>query len=340
MRALFLGLGGVGQRHLRNLRALRPEAEIRAVRTQGRSFEIRNDLSIDEGVDVMAKYRVAALPDLAAGLAWKPDLAVVSTPSALHVEHCLALVEAGVPVMVEKPAATDLAGYDRLAEAARAAGVPVMVAYPQRFNPLVARLRTLLAEGRVGRIQSLEVTVHSHMPSWHKYEKPNEFYAGRRDLGGGVVMTEIHELDLLGWLFGPAQDIRAVGGRSSDEDMDVEDSVAAALAFRVEGRRIPAAVSLSFVQNPPARRFVINGSRGRMTMELPRLAVTIEEAGRPPLTETLPDFDRNELFIAELAHFLACLSSGDEPLCSLDSCRAGQEMADHMLRHVREGMDA
>ncbi|EME69325.1 oxidoreductase [Paramagnetospirillum caucaseum] len=339
MRALFLGLGGVGQRHLRNLRRLHPEAEIRAVRTKGRAFEINNDLTIDESVDVMDKYRVTALPDLATGLAWAPDLAVVSTPSALHVEHCLALLESGVPVMVEKPAATDSKGYAHLEEAAAKAGLPLMVAYQQRFNPLVARLRTLLAAGRVGRVQSLEVTVHSHMPSWHGYEKPGEFYAGQRALGGGVVMTEIHELDLLGWLFGPASNIHAVGGTTGEWAIDVEDSVAAIMEFQVEGRRVPAAVSLSFVQNPPARRFVVNGSKGRLTMELPKLAITIEEAGRPPLAEQLPDFDRNELFLAELSHFLDCVARRAEPLSSLAACRAGQDLASEMLRQVRKGME-
>jgi predicted dehydrogenase len=184
------------------------------------------------------------------------------------------------------------------------------------------------------------VTVHSHMPSWHGYEKPGEFYAGQRALGGGVVMTEIHELDLLGWMFGSASNIHAVGGTTGDWAIDVEDSVAAIMEFKVDGRRIPAAVSLSFVQNPPARRFVVNGAKGRLTMELPKLTITIEEAGRPPVTEQLPDFDRNELFIAELAHFLDCVTGRTEPLSSLASCRSGQYLASEILRQVRKGMDS
>jgi predicted dehydrogenase len=332
MRALFLGLGGVGQRHLRNLRALAPDAAVAAVRRQGRSFEIRNDLSVDDSADVMAKYQVEALPDLAAACAWKPDLAIVSTPSALHVEHCLALIAAGIPVMVEKPAAVEAEGYDRLVAAATA---PVMVACQMRFNPLVRRFKDLLDQGRVGTVHSVEVTVHSYMPSWHGYERPDQFYAGRADLGGGVVMTEIHELDLLGWLIGPATTVKAVGGRLGAAEIDVEDTVAAALMLDHRGRAVPAAVSLSFVQQPPARRFVVNGSLGRMTMEVPKLRLTVEDAAGRAEVEQLPDFDRNELFIAELRHFLDCIAEGSPPLTSLDSCRAGQMMAVEMLRQVR-----
>lgn len=337
MRALFLGLGGVGQRHLRNLRALRPDAEIAAVRRQGRSFEVRNDLSVDDSVDIMVKYAVTPLADLAAAIAWKPDCAVVSSPSALHAQHCLALIEAGVPVMVEKPATTTMADFDRLDQAAAKAKVPVMIAYQQRFNPLVARLRALLDQNAVGTIQSIEVTVHSHMPSWHGYEKPNEFYAGRADLGGGVVMTEIHELDLLGWLFGPARDVRAVGGTLGGFDIDVEDTVAAIAHFDLGGRAVPATIALSFVQQPPARRFVVNGALGRLTMELPRLTITREIAGQPAIVEALDDFDRNRLFVAELEHFLHCLDTVTPPLTALPACRPGQDLAATMQEQVRKG---
>lgn len=338
MRVLFLGLGGVGQRHLRNLRHLVPDASVAAIRAKGRVFEIRNDLSVDESVDMVDKYGVEILPDLTAGLAWTPDMAVVATPSALHVDHCLPLIEAGIAVLVEKPAATDGAGYDRLQDAAARRNVPVMVAYQQRFNPLVRRFREVLGQSRIGRIQSIEVTVHSHMPSWHAYEKPNEFYAGQAALGGGVVMTEIHELDLLGWMFGDASDVAATGGRLGDYDIDVEDTIAAVARFTLDGRAVPAAISLSFVQQPPARRFVVNGTLGRVTMELPKLTITVEdETGTADVT-TLPDFDRNQLFIAELDHFLACVREQSEPSASLGSCRAGQRLAEEMLGQVRKGM--
>ena len=192
MRALFLGLGGIGQRHLRNLKTLVPAAEIAAVRSRGRRFEIGNDLKADTGTDIVAKYKISELPDMAAGLAWKPDVAVIATPSSLHAAHARPLIEAGIPVLIEKPVTADRASFESLYLDADIKRAPVMVGYHLRFHPCVRTLKVWLDAERIGRIQSIEVAVHSFMPAWHDYEKPNAFYAGVKALGGGVVLTEIH----------------------------------------------------------------------------------------------------------------------------------------------------
>ena len=58
MRAVFFGLGGAGQRHLRNLKFLYPECEIAAIRSVNRTFEISNDLTANPDVDIMDKYNI------------------------------------------------------------------------------------------------------------------------------------------------------------------------------------------------------------------------------------------------------------------------------------------
>jgi predicted dehydrogenase len=323
MRVLFLGLGGVGQRHLRNLRSLHPDAVVAAVRHAGRAFEIGNDLKPDHTVDIVARYGITCLPDLAAGIAWKPDFAVVATPSSLHVAQVSALIQAGIPVFVEKPLATSAEGLDALYALAKAQAVPVGVGYHLRFHPCVRRLRELLARDAVGKVQSLEVAVHSHMPSWHGYEKPNEFYAGVKALGGGVVLTEIHEIDLLCWMFGRPERVAAFGGRRSDLDIDVEDTISAILDFS----GLSCALTLSFVQNPPMRRFVVNGSLGRIVMEIPRLSIVAwDEAGNEFDRLDKPDFDRNLMFVEELSAFISALD-GAAPPVGLAQVRDGQDTA-------------
>lgn len=323
MRVLFLGLGGVGQRHLRNLRRLHPHADVAAVRSRGRVFEIGDDLVADPSVDIVAKYGVTCLPDLAAGLAWRPDMAVVASPTALHVPQVTALVEAGIPVFVEKPLAASADGLAALYALTAERKVPVAVGYNLRFHPCVKRLGEMLAAGRVGKVLSVEVTVHSFMPSWHGYEKPNEFYAGVKALGGGVVLTEIHEIDLLCLLFGRPSRIAAFGGRRSDLDIDVEDTVSAVLDFA----GLPVTLALSFVQAPPIRRFVVNGENGRIVMEIPKLLVTAwDETGREIEHLDSGGFDRNLMFIEELEAFIATLRGGS-PAVGLDSVRDGQDTA-------------
>lgn len=335
MRALFLGLGGVGQRHLRNLRTLIPEADVAAVRGRGRRFEIGNDLKADTDTDIVAKYRISEFPDLDAALDWKPDIAIVATPSALHAAHACPLIDAGVPVLIEKPVTADRASFDAVCRACAAKRAPMMVGYQLRFHPCVRTFKEWLDAGRIGRIQSIEVAVHSFMPAWHDYEKPNAFYAGVKALGGGVVLTEIHEIDLLCWFFGSATVVAATGGRLGRYDLDVEDTVAAVATFNVSGRAVPAAITLSFVQTPPTRRFVANGERGRIVMDLPALSVHLEGEGQDEFR--LPSgFDRNSVFLDEMREFLDCVRTGREPLTSLANVRDGHLAALAILDAVTQ----
>lgn len=338
MKALFFGLGGAGQRHLRNLKALHPSAQIGAVRHLGRRFEIGQDLKADFGADVAAKYDIKELPDLAAGLAFRPDIAIVANPSARHVETCAALVEAGIAVLVEKPAAVDRAGLETLLGLS-ARGVPLMVGYHLRFHPCVARLRALLEERRVGAIQSVEIAVHSHMPSWHAYESPGSFYAGVKGLGGGVVLTEIHEIDLLCWFFGLPDQVMGFGASPGGLGLDVEETVGAVIAGRDGSSRFPATLMLSFVQRPPSRRFAVNGSEGRIVMDIPRLTVVLEDAGGgAEEVFSVPALDRNSVFVEELAHFLDCVESGAEPLTSAARIAAGERTALALLESLDSGV--
>ena len=74
MRVLFCGLGGIGQRHLRNLRSLVPEdqLEVNAYRVLGRSEKLRDDLSIEPERSIVTDYRIVVHTDLDSALAAKP----------------------------------------------------------------------------------------------------------------------------------------------------------------------------------------------------------------------------------------------------------------------------
>jgi len=325
MKALFFGLGGVGQRHLRNLLQLYPNCEVAAVRHAGKVFEIENDMSASHGVDIVEKYNIQILQDMAEGIAFTPDIAIVANPSAKHVETCLPLLNAGIPVFLEKPAATTSDDFERLENTAKASGAKIAVGYQLRWHPGVKRLKEVLDSGDLGRVHSVEVAVHAHMPSWHAYEKPNEFYAGVRALGGGVVLTEIHEIDLLTWFFGRPESVYAIGGRLGDADIDVEDTFAATLRCGTKDHFIPVSLVMSFVQEPPSRRFKVNGSKGVAVLEIPKLRLTVlntDSSEREVFDAT--GFDRNQMFVEELTNFIDSLKTEENALTSLDNIRDGQ----------------
>lgn len=327
MKALFLGLGGVGQRHLRNFLSIVPDVELGAVRHTDRAFEIGFDLQPDYSVDIMEKYNISRFSSLEDGIAWKPDCAIIASPTSAHMEQTTALVKAGVPVFLEKPVSADSKGLDELLALMKEKQALVMVGYMFRFHPGVQRFMELVEQQAAGRMHSMHVQLNSYMPSWHSYEKYNEFYAGRKDLGGGAVLSEIHELDLVAGMFGTPEKVFASGGKLSSLDMDVEDTVCSLMEYSVDGRPFPVTLQMSFVQRPPVRTITIHTELGFIRWDGMQSLVTVENVEQDALQEDFSGFERNEMFVEEIRHFVQCVKNGEEPVTNLPLVVDGHRLA-------------
>ncbi|WP_426954463.1 Gfo/Idh/MocA family protein [Muricoccus radiodurans] len=210
-----VGAGLIGRRHAEHILA-EPEASLDAVldpSEAGRAFA--------EGIG--AEW----FPDLSAMLASgrRPEGAIIATPNQLHVANGLACVAAGIPCIVEKPLADDVAGAERLVAAAEAAGVPLLTGHHRRYNPMIAAAKRAIEEGRLGRVLTVQGSF------W--LFKPDDYFdaAWRREKGAGpVLLNLIHDVDLLRHLCGEVESVtahesNAVRGHA------VEDTAAILLRF-------------------------------------------------------------------------------------------------------------
>jgi predicted dehydrogenase len=318
MRVLFFGLGGIGQRHLRILKKLYPNVKIGAVRVKDRQFEIGDDLQPDYGTDILLKYDISTYASLETALTFKPDFAIVANPTNLHVSTAKELLNNEVPVFLEKPISHSLEGIDKLLKLSKGRNILVAVGYMMRFHPCSLKLKDLIENKRIGRIYSINLNINSYMPGWHRYEKCNEFYAGLKSLGGGVVLTEIHELDLLTWYFGAPEKLWAVGGKLSNLDIDVEDTVGILMEQKFDGDSFPVNVTMSFVQPAPYRKMVILGEKGKIEWDITLSEINVEDkTNNSQEVFKNPGFQRNEMFVDQLNHFIKCLKERTEPITSL-----------------------
>jgi len=326
VRALFVGLGSVGQRHLQNLRRLRPDAEIHALRAGAEHGRVIEDGRCREVDSVAEHYGIGVTRDLDVARSLRPDVTWVTNPSSLHVGTARAFADLGSHLFIEKPLSDRLDGLDELEAAVAARGLTTMVGYQTRFHPLYRWVRERVHERR-DRVIAAAFEWNTYLPAHHPYEDYAEGYAAREDLGGGVILCLIHEIDLITDLFGPPHKLLAVGGKLSDLRMTAEDTVMSTWSYREGGRRFPVQLSLSFAQTREVRRFRVQFEDATLLVDLGTNTGELYGENGALIERRVEDLDRNELFLAEMRHFLDRVEAGEDTWVNLAAGRLGLELA-------------
>lgn len=314
LRVLVAGLGAVGQRHARNLRELGGDRlELLAYRQRRLRHVITPALERDDARDVEETLGVTAFDSLDDALARRPDAVFVCTPTSGHVEIAERAAQAGCHLFIEKPLSHTLDGVDRLRAAVSARRLVTLVGCQWRFHPAVRWLRDSVRSGALGSIERAEIEYAEYLPDWHPYEDYRTSYAARTELGGGVVLTQIHDYDLAWWLFGPMNRASATGGRLSDLEIDVEDTVEAQL----DGGLAPVTIRQSLAARPARRVIHVVAERGSVTVDLLAGRLMSDVSGIAPVP-CFADYQRNQMFVDEAAHFLDCIAGRARPSIPLD----------------------
>jgi predicted dehydrogenase len=339
VHALVVGLGAIGQRHARNLRSLLGSGlRLSAYRVRGLARIVTPQLEADLSENVELALGVESFDDLDAALGARPEIAVIANPTSAHIDIALACARAGCHLFIEKPLSDSLAGIDELIEETRRRERVAMVGYQLRFHPSFERFGEVVASGVLGNLLSVRATVGEYLPAWHPYEDYREMYAARAALGGGVVLTQIHEYDYLCALFGMPEKLFALGGHWSELEIDVEDTASVLMECRVSGRPLPVHLAQDYLQRPASRTCEAVGDRGKAVVDFVARNVTVWHDGAEPAIDRPPAFERNELYLREMRHFLDCVARGQPPLVDLREGKKSLEVALAVKRSIAAGV--
>ena len=313
-RFLFVGLGGVGQRHLRNLRLLLgDDLDILAYRQRRNSPVLTNEMAVEQGGDLESKYRLRVFADLAEALAERPEAVIISNPTSLHLATARAAAEAGCHLFIEKPLAHEMEGVPDLLDLIERRKLVTFVGYQWRFNPCLVALKAAIEANTIGRVIAARARFGEYLPNWHPYEDYRQSYAARRELGGGVLLTQIHDFDYLGWLFGWPRRLFCVGGKLSRLEIDVEDTASTLMECTVDGQTVPVHLQQDYLTNPGERSCEVLGESGKIAANLTDAILRVWTAdGKLATQQQFDVIDRNKLFLDELRHFLACLDGAEK----------------------------
>ena len=303
MKALIAGLGSIGVRHLNNLHTLGIE-ELGAVRTRNLPPPAQ-----------IVPANVKIFQDLDHALKQNYDLVVVANPTSLHLETLIKALNAGCHVYMEKPVAHEKRHLSELAHHVDPHGPRVLVGCQLRMHPGLQKIEQWIRQNRLGKIYSVQVDLGEYLPDWHPWEDYRQSYAARADQGGGVILTLIHELDYLHWLFGKPKSVFAVGGHRTSLEVTAEDT--ALITFETE-RGVCVQLRMDYWRNPPVRHMNTVAEKAIIDWDYPSRLTTLKQDGHILEEISLaPSWDRNELFLSMMKEFIEGIPSGSTPRITL-----------------------
>ncbi|MEK7500706.1 MAG: Gfo/Idh/MocA family oxidoreductase [Patescibacteria group bacterium] len=310
MKFLICGLGSIGQRHYRNLKLL-GQKDIIVFRT-GKGQH-------DFIAEFISEFKPVVYTDLKTALSQKPCAVFVTNPTSQHLAVALRAAKAGSHLFIEKPLAHKLTGLGSLLSEIKRRNLVSYVAYNLRFHPLLAEVKEWLDNAQeFGRAVSVHASLGELVIDWHPWEDYRRSYACRKDLGGGVVLTQSHEIDYLRWLFGPIVSVNAVGGKLSDLDIDVDD--VAKVLFKFKSGAV-GSLDIDYLRRPPRRELEVITTKGVISWDYfgGRAEFKPISVGDNGIVITEPDgFERNTMYLLELENFLGCIQKNKQPQNSLD----------------------
>lgn len=231
-RTAIAGIGAVAELHAQSVADLDNATLVAgSCRTEstGREFADRHGCEWYADTEIM-------LDDAA------PDVLIVCTPNAEHLEPTLAAAQRGVDVLCEKPLEVTTERIDRMRDAAESAGIALGVVFQQRFTDIFQTVHDAAAAGRFGRLS----VANAYVPWWRDDEYYDDAWQGVQSLaGGGALMSQaIHAIDTMQWLAGTTMDgladenpveevvaYTAMRGHD-DEQVEIPDTAVAALRYR------------------------------------------------------------------------------------------------------------
>jgi len=323
-KALIVGRGSTGNRHLQNLLRLGC-SRLSVCRTRREGSEIS---PADDGI--------RSYYDLEEALSHEPEIVFITNPTAFHVPVALAAAERGCNLFIEKPLSHTLEGCAKLLGLVKQRDLVATVGYNLRFHPVLKAVREIILAGQIGKVLNVRAWIGQYLPDWHPGEDYRNGYMALPELGGGVILTLSHELDYLFWLFGEVAEVTAVSARPRCLEMSTESLAEISLEFE---NGILGQVHLDCLRRTPARGCDIIGTDGTIQADLLKSKIRVYRPGASePMTIERPLRDSNAMYLDEVADFLQCVRDKRVPKVSLEEGMAVLKIALAAHRAAQTGV--
>jgi predicted dehydrogenase len=285
MNILVIGGGSIGKRHLKNLYKLGYDQLFCLKRSYDEKFEI--DFRCIVIVDVEQLKNISI------------DCTFICSPTSLHNDGLKIATDLKCHIFMEKPLIHDREGLDYAIHLMEGYKNIFFLGFMLRFHPAIKEIKGILEENKLGSIYSARFEFGSHLPSWHPNENYKLSYAASKHLGGGVINTITHELDLIQNIFGNPNEIYCQSINLKLLDIDVEELCEA--IFKYQDKIIT--LHLDYLQKDYNRVIDIYCENGKINWNWHDQYITVKESNKPKKKVNFEIFDLNQLYEEEIKVF-------------------------------------
>ncbi len=311
MKILVVGFGSIGKRHIKNLLELK-DMEIIVCTKQTKFGNLKNQCKF-----------IARLDD---AIKEKPEAAIVANNTNEHIKTAIQLAKSGIDLFIEKPLSDNSKNVKILLKLVKQNNLITMIGCNLRFHESICTIKKLIDKKIIGRIISVQAESGSYLPDWHPDENYKKTYAARKDLGGGVVLTCIHEIDYLYWFFGNVKNIFSITGQYGNLKITSEDLSAIVMKFQND---IVVELHLDYVQKPPIRRCKLIGTTGQIYWDSDSNVVKLFDfkKNRWIQKSKIKTYDRNTMYQKEILHFVECVKKQKKTINPIEEGIKTMELA-------------
>lgn len=296
-------MGSIAKRHLKNLRFLYPDASIYAVSSSGRNFGLPEDANALISLDELIRL--------------KPNYAIIASPAPYHIDTAKLLLENNIPVLIEKPLASDSDDAAKFQKFCLSGNYPaVAIGYCLRFLPSALAVKAFLEKDGLGTVYNVSSSVGQFLPEWRSDKNYKDSVSAQKQLGGGALLELSHELDYLTWLFGPMTLLHSWLRTTDELGLEVEEI--ADLVLTTESG-IHLSVHLDFIQKSTQRKCELIGEKGRLVWDLLANTVTFFDATTTTVIYADVQYDKNTMYLDMLRAFSDAKNQGMQELATIGS---------------------
>ncbi len=283
MKICFVGLGSIGQRHLKNFMLV--------AKDYGINVNIHALRSSDRGLPKEITELVAKEITLESCLDHEYDIVFITNPTSEHISTIKRMAGRTRNMFIEKPLASDADFL--ISDLGLSREGVYYIAGPLRYSGVIRKLKELLPEERVHSIRAI---CSSYLPDWRPETDYRQSYSAQTEKGGGVAIDLIHEWDYIIELFGFPEKACRLTGNCSHLEIDSED-----IAVYIAGyRNMLAEIHLDYFGRKPRRSIELLTEKGTITGDFIQGSISFTDGRRSLFMKE----ERNEIYLREMKFFL------------------------------------